>query len=234
MQNKKYQIIELPPDPPEPPALPTDRQLDYAQKLGLHVPVDATKQDVSAMIDIKVNKDKLATDRHIEFARYFEIHLRPDVKYIGKKELFSLIFSALSENGREKDIVAWFAFRVYRHLVEGEHDVPIQSIGHPIILNIAEQLYSDSKIINSIRRYEGEKLIWFGEFTGGNGQVYNGGSVNTAAYKAVSALLKIKTKIPKQKNRASITTKRTAINQQGCLIIIVFAVLFFFYIKWRH
>jgi len=192
------EITRLPDPPPDPP---TEKQLAYAQKLGLYVPPDATKMDVSSLLDMKISGDKPATKRHIGFAKYFDIDLiNGDERFIGKKALFNLIFHTLCEPSREKDLVKWFAFRIYRHLVEGEYEnIQIKTLDHEILDSVATQLYQDEAIIKSIRRYSGEKLIWFGDFTGKNGQVYNGASKRTAAYKTVSALLRAETGLPERR-----------------------------------
>ena len=96
------EIKELPPDPP------TERQLDYAKDLGIAIPPDATDDDVSNLISMKVNRDKPATERHIGYARGYGIE---PSRYIGKKSLFDQIQAALNIPGREKDLASWFTFR---------------------------------------------------------------------------------------------------------------------------
>jgi len=53
------EIKEIPPDPP------TERQLDYAKDLGISIPSNATKDDLSDLISLKVDRDKPAQNGKI-------------------------------------------------------------------------------------------------------------------------------------------------------------------------
>lgn len=118
------EIVELPPDPP------TEHQLDYAKDLGIAIPVGATKNDVSDLISMKLDKDKPATERHRGFARRYGIEVS---NYIGKRALFDRIQAALIAPGREKELVPWFTYRIYRELVNGADGAPIQGPDDPLI-----------------------------------------------------------------------------------------------------
>lgn len=176
-------INELPPDPP------TERQLDYARDLGIFVPPNATKNDVSDLISIKVDNDKPSTARHRSFARLYG--LKP-TEYIGKKQLFDQIKYVLDKPGREKELASWFVYRVYRGLVKGADDAPIKGPNDTILQIIGEKFALEQSVINSIRRYQGREIIWFGEFTAPSGRVYSGGSKRTIAYKAAWSALEEK------------------------------------------
>jgi hypothetical protein len=84
-------VIELPLEPP------TERQLKYAKDLGISIPANATRADLSDLISVKVDRDKPSTTRHREFAKRFGVET---TQYIGKKSLFRRIQSALVEPGR--------------------------------------------------------------------------------------------------------------------------------------
>lgn len=231
------EIKELPPDPP------TERQLDYAKDLGIAIPPDATKDDVSNLISIKVNKDKLATERYIGFARRYGID---PSRYVGKKALFDQIQAALIIPGKEKDLTSWFIFRVYRELVNGADDAQIKNPDDPIIQEIANQLESDEKFIKSVRRYEGRDLIWFGEWTTPDGYMITGGSNRTEAYKTASSLLREKVGIPvkstrntspnQEKQPSNEGTKQIKKEPKGCLPVIALVMIvplgFYFFISW--
>ena len=174
------ELIELPPDPP------TERQLDYAKDLGIAIPVGATKNDVSDLISMKLEKDKPTTERHREFARRYGIEVSC---HIGKRALFDRIQAALIAPGREKELLSWFTYRVYRELINGNDTAPIEGPDNPIIQEIAGQLENDEAVIKSVRRYTGRELIWFGEWTSQDGVAQTGGSNRTAAYKKASSLL---------------------------------------------
>ena len=216
-------IVELPPEPP------TERQLEYAKDLGLSIPSNATKADLSDLISLKVDRDKPSTSRHREFARRFGIEV---TQYVGKKALFNRIQSALVESGRERELLSWFVYRIYRELIGGKDDAPIQSPDDPIIQEIAENLENDEKIIESVRRYEGSELIWFGEWTAPDGYLHSGGSNRTAAYKEASLLLKQKLNFTEnlaKKDRSSPKSGKNDGNSKassrGCLSVIVVVLL---------
>lgn len=217
------EITEIPPEPP------TERQIDYAKDLGISIPVNATKNDLSDLISLKVARDKPAAERHKRFGRMYGLEF---TDYIGKKDLFGRIQAVLIVPGREKELLSWFTFRVYRELAGGADNTPISRPDDPIIQEIAEELLTDEKIIKSIRRYEGSKLIWFGEWTAPDGHAHTGGSNRTAAYKQVSSLLKQRAKFPEkpQKQTKSSVQQKSRNNnstsgRKGCLSIVVFVVV---------
>jgi hypothetical protein len=216
-------VVELQPDQP------TQRQLAYAADLGISIPPEATKADLSDLISLKVDNDRPSTSRHRDFAKRFGIST---TAYIGKRALFDRIQATLVAPGRETELLSWFTYRVYRQLVGGANDVSIQDPDHPVIQEIARALLGDEKVIKSIRRYEGNQLIRFGEWVSPTGTVHTGGSNRTAAYQAVSSLLKGKVSpsersINPRRSTPSIATRRTEMKaaSKGCLSVLVVAFL---------
>ena len=222
------EIKLLPPDPP------TERQLEYAKDLAIDVPSDATKDDVSDLISVILDKDKPATPRHRAFARRYRIEV---TNYIGKRALFDRILFALKEPGKEKELLSWFTYRVYRELVQGVDNAPIDGPDHPVIQEVATQLESDESIIKSIRRYEGRELIWFGEWTSPSGHLYTGGSNRTTAYKQASACLRERLNLPTlhkdetvraNKNTIEsrqVETQNTVKEPKSCLSVFVLGLI---------
>lgn len=184
------EIKLLLPDPP------TQSQLDYARDLKIDIPSNATKDDLSDLLSLTLDKDKPATPRHIAFARRYRVEV---TNYIGEKALFDRILYILKEPGKEKDLLCWFTYRVYRELIQGADNAPIDSPDHPSIQEIAKQLENDPAVIKSIHRYEGHDLIWFGEWTSPSGHLLTGGSNRTIAYKQASELLRKHLNIQLQK-----------------------------------
>ena len=197
------EIIEIPPEPP------TERQLNYAKNLSISIPANATKDDVSDLISLEVDRDKPATERHKKFGEAYGIEF---TDYIGKKALFNKIQATLITPGREKELLSWFTFRVYRELTSAADDSPIKGPDDPTINEITEELAFDEKIIKSVRRYKGNELIWFGEWTSPDGYVHTGGSNRTLAYRQVSKMLKQRATFPTkpQKKKRSSPPKRKA------------------------
>ena len=205
-----------------------ESRLDYARNRGVSIPSNATKEELSDILSLKGDRDKPATERHKSFGGMYGVQF---TDYIGKKALFNRIQSALSAPGREKELLAWFAFRVYRHLASGSDNAPISQPDDPLLQEIAERLIADEKIVQSVRRYEGSELIWFGEWTSPDGSYYQGGSNRTAAYKQVSALLKQQAKFPvmqTKRDTSSVGKKNQRRNSksgsEGCLSVLVIAV----------
>ncbi len=209
-------IIQLPPD------LPTENQLNYAKDLGIQIPLNATREDVSNLISMAVDGDKPTTERHRQFAKYFGIEVND---YIGKKAMFDLIQYRLTMPGREKELISWFTYRVYRGLVHGLENAPIEGPDDQGIQRIAEQLLNSETVIKSIRRYNGRDLIWFGEYTSPDHCLYYGGSNRTEAYKQVSSMLKDHIMpihmSPKTINQEMHVSKQSG----GCLLLVIFTIL---------
>lgn len=171
------------------PELPTDAQLAYARDLGISILPDATQNELSDLIDARLQKDKPAAPHFQAFAKRFGVVFTQNV---GKKSLFDRLFMYLTRPGREEDMTAWFVFRVYRELVRGRGDAPIKGPDDPPVRDIARILVDDKSVIQSIRRYNGRDLVWFGEWTSPDGAVHNGASNQTIAYKRASSLLREK------------------------------------------
>ena len=222
------QVIEVPPEPP------TDRQLKYAQDLGITIPENASKDDLRDLISQKVDHDKPSTKRHRKFAQTYGLET---TQYIGKKSLFNKIHTALSASQNKLDLLEWFTFRVYRELVNGIDNAPIDSPKDPVIKEIAKRFVSEDRIVKSILRYKGKDLIWFGEWTSPDGTVHNGGSNRTAAYKEIAAALKEKTSLPKSpesktptpKHEGQYVEQKAGGNNVLIVVFLIIAVVLIFY-----
>ena len=170
--------------PPEPP---TADQLALAKLLGQPIPDNLDREALSDWIARIQHKDKLATPSLRTIAEAYGLDLS---EHVGKRRLFGRLFVHLNEPGRERDLAAWFSFRVYRELVKGRDDVAITTPAAPAIQAIAAQLVEVPGVMESIRRYSGEDLIWFGQWTGSSGMVNTGGSNRTKAYKEAADRLR--------------------------------------------
>ncbi len=186
------QIEKLPEDPPPEP---TERQLAYASDLGIVIPDDADRDDISDLISHKLSGEKVATDRHKSFATLYGVEFR---RFTGKTLLFHNIFEKLEKPGREKELISWFAFRIYRYLVRGAEDAPVTGPDHEIIQKITGQVIGNKSTISSIRRYYGKDIIWFGELNAPDGSYHKGARTNTVAYKRISALLREEIGLPER------------------------------------
>ncbi|QKK01290.1 MAG: hypothetical protein HND55_00705 [Pseudomonadota bacterium] len=178
-------------------------------------------REVSDLLSIHEDRDKPATKRHRGFAEYFGVE---STRYVGKKRLFELVFGELAKPGREADLALWFTFRVYRELTGASDTAPAQHPSDPKLVSIANRLSDDEKVIQSIRRYRGEDLIWFGQWTSPEGFTYTGGSNRTAAYKAASSEIKTEFGLAKPSPKSSISSKAPS-KASGCLGVLALASL---------
>lgn len=175
------EVVRLPPTPP------TDGQRATAAELGINIPTDISSEELSSLISLTTWRDKIANATLRELAAGYGVVVND---YCGKKYLFTQIFQQLSVRGRERDLVAWFAYRVYRELAQDAEGMPISSPRAPEIQAVAARLESDQTVLQSIRRYSGESLVWFGRYTTPEGAVLEGGSNRTTAYRTVAAFVR--------------------------------------------
>jgi hypothetical protein len=161
---------------------PTSMQIEYASDLGITIENSFSKQDVSALIDRKLNYDKAAPEDLRDYAKSKRIYFS---NQIGSKGLYSLIYNSLS--GVDK--AAFFVFMIYRHLTDDR----VRNLDvHPhklFFYHIGEKIFLEDSLFKSISSYDGEDLRFFGEIEI-QGTIESGGSINTKGYafaaKAVS------------------------------------------------
>jgi hypothetical protein len=199
----------------------TQKQLEFARDLGLSVSSDLNVDEAHDLIAAKLDHDKPANDLHRSFAQMYGA---PYTKFTGKRELFDRIFYRVTRPTHEKELCAWFTYRVYRHLIHGSEQAPISGPDHQLIQDIAEIFANDETVVRSIRRYQGGSLIWFGEWTSPDGVLHRGASDQTIAYQKVAALLREKGAAPEKRQGASVAKNNTNIKPQrssGCLGLMI-------------
>jgi hypothetical protein len=216
------QSVQRLPDEPPPP-----RQVEFAKELKLRVPKGSTKEDLSELIAAEIlRRNPPADERHFALARSFG--LQPRLQDT-KKQLFDFIAQELGKPGRERDLCAWFTYRVCRHLVSGGEDHPeAASPQVSAVLEIADELARNPKVVSSIRRYEGRELVWFGEFTTRDGVVLQGGSLRTIGYRKAVRLIGQKIGLKSRGNAQRRKNERVAVargGRSGCLLIVLAATL---------
>ncbi|MEI8647430.1 hypothetical protein P4S73_04785 [Paraglaciecola sp. Hal342] len=90
---------------------------------------------------------------------------------ISKRAGFESIFYDLSQPGKELGLCQWFVWCVYRHLARYNSVLKLESPVCEEIIEIASELVHDDKILNSIKRYDGANLRWFGNWTAPDGLI---------------------------------------------------------------
>lgn len=174
------EIEELPPEPP------TDRQIAYAKDLGIKIPTDVTKDELSDLISCKVDEDARASSQLLAMANDYGVET---TSYTGEGAVYARVFAAFSSPGHEQELAQWFAFNVLRDRSPTRSAALADYPDDPRLVSVASKLVVDPKVMQSIKRYSESSLVWFGEKTDGEGYVRQGGSNRTAAYKAAAALI---------------------------------------------
>lgn len=209
---------------PEPP---TERQLAYAQDLGITVPPGATFDEVSDLIDAR-----LADDRNppsvddLEIARSLNIQYS---RYTGKLELHNRIFAFLGKKGDANKLLQWFVYQVYRDLAgRTKLGGTPKRWDDPVLAKIAAELADDPQVVKSVSQYAGQDLCQFGSHTLPGGEVAEGGSRRTIAYKRTAELLKKRVPglfKPAAGGANKPTPGQVSSEQSGCLGVVLLAAV---------
>jgi len=138
---------------------------------------------------------------------------------IAKRAGFESIFYELAQPGNELRLAQWFVWNVYRHLARHNSVLKLESPVCEEITEIAVNLVGNEKHLNSIRRYDGANLRWFGNWTAPDGMIIEGGSKRTAAFKAAAEGLE-----PYVVRDDSLLVEQA--NKGGCASVFVLLVLF--------
>lgn len=207
---------------------PTEKQLAYAKDLGITIPAGVNRKEVSDLISNAVDWDEPADPAILAYANKLNIVY---TKFTGEKQLYGRIWHALPSDST----AAWFTYCLYRDLLPKRITPVATSHEHPAIQAIAEKVILDPAVLESINRYGGENLAFFGERTSKRGSLQKGGSIRTKAYKAVSGLLKSVSSlgIPQSQpecQTASISTPNQtvraskpdgkSIGKSGCMVMV--------------
>jgi hypothetical protein len=222
------QIEIIPFDPP------TEKQLDYAESLGIYIPENATKDDLTCLIHNSVEKDPDPNPGLIEFATNREMFFS---ECIGKRRLYSLVFEHL--DGVDK--TAFFAFSVYRWLSEDRHANLDTHPQKELFYSFADQVKNDSSFQKSLLKYKGEDLRFFGKITteeDGYISEHYAGSDKTIAYKKTAQFIgdNFQTNLTKNENLTNhkssnnLSKKRdkndSSSKGNGCLLFVGLVLLF--------
>lgn len=182
---------------------PTTRQLDYAKSLGIAIPENVDKFDLSDLISRRVDEDQPSVQKDWDLARFFDIVF---TQYIGRIALYNRIQEELSVPGRERELLSWFSFNVYRDLLGGEQNIPSNGLSNHLVKAVASKLIEDNQVLKSVRRYRGSELLIFGEYTLPKGYTCEGGSRRTIGYETVATILK---------EKGNISLKRRGTRRSG-------------------
>lgn len=223
---------------------PSEAQMNYAIDLGISIPSDATKQDVSTLINFKLENDRIPKAGLIEFAVENGLYFS---KYIGEDALMNYIFSSISNRPK----IAFFIYCVQNSYIKGTIQNLNNSHSKMDYYAFADEYEGNDRFMKSMNRYNGPELRHFGEENLGDNMYTGGASKDTIAYKAALQFLKTKgliseptRKVADRGYKQSIVSKpafsnpnntkiskreeqETVTMQVGCAITAFVAILFF-------
>lgn len=165
---------------------PSERQISYAQSLGIIITDDMCAEDVSCLISSQTSDTQPPKQGLIDFADARKIVFS---NYIGKKRLYNYVFSGLPEIDR----VAFFIFSIYRHLSDDRESNLDKSYYRKYFYEFAYTYVNEDKFRKSLfENYSGEDLRFFGTLTVRDAEYehsYYGGSTQTYAFKCAKQYL---------------------------------------------
>jgi len=140
------QVIDRGPEPPTGP------QIEYANFLGVKLPHDVSKGELSQLIDNAQRGANPASDRELAIARSFGVTSPP--RYIDAATLGDLVQNRVFTQGRAER-VRWYIYFVFIGRSAGKRSKLITSPDDPILLQLASRLSTDDKLMESIDRARG-------------------------------------------------------------------------------
>lgn len=163
-EDAAHQLMQLGYLPPfaltrAPDKQPTERQIELCKEANIEIPANACCEDVSALLTSYYEYDeKPPSDGLKEFATNHKIIFS---SYSGKKRLYDKVFSGLDIENK----IAFFIFSVYRYLSDDrESNLDV----HPhreIFYDFAREKAGSKRYINSLIKYRGRDLRFFGTLT---------------------------------------------------------------------
>lgn len=186
----------------------TDSQIQRLRQLGQSPDAGLNVKEAGDFLRALLASDQPVDKPLLAYARQLRIETTP---YVGKKHLYDAILQHQLQPGNEQQLVAWFAFRVYRTLAAADHRALIAGPEHVVIQRIAQYLLRDGEVMAAIRQYRaGRQWIRFGHFLDSKEQVQRGGRMDTIAYRRAKACFeKAFTEIPLL--RPPLSSKRNTV-----------------------
>lgn len=159
---------------------------NYASKLGIILPENATQSDAKAIIARYLDNDEQASSSLLSYARRKGMLCS---EYIGRKALHNQLFDHLPN----KDKISFFCFCIYKfYWNESNEDMENHS-KRELFEAFGEQFENDSYFKASMEEYLGEELVAFGKskrMVNGIEKTIYGGSAHTRAHNEAYRYLK--------------------------------------------
>lgn len=161
----------------------TENQLEYAKKLNIQLPLNATFMDATYAISKKVDNERAPGSDLLDFIKGRGLAY---TDFFGKKACYKYVFLSL----KDLDKIAFFIFSVYRFYSNDRQGNLDKSPYKDIIYDIAKRVYNHPTAFKSLlNNYTGSDLRFFGTLKGYHDESYYGGSKSTTIFKLVSAEL---------------------------------------------
>lgn len=205
---------------------PTEKQIEYARDLGISIPSGTNRREVSDLISCEVEFDEPADSELRALADTFEIDY---TKFVGRGKLCGYIWNSPAIQG-DNITAAWFTYCVYRDLLPKRVKPVATTPDHPALQEIANKVAQDASLMESIYRYRGSNLSFFGQKTTKKGDLVEGGSNRTKAYKEISAYLRQDATLglpsgTERKPASGSKAKAVTSTKSGCAIMLLASCL---------
>ncbi len=164
----------------------TAMEKEYASKMGISLPEDATMSDARALIDRELDNDEQASEGLLNYARSKGM-LCSD--YIGNKALHTQLF----DNLELEDKASFFCFCLYKFHIDGTNEDLSTHPKKELFEAFGEQFAKDVYFKASLEDYIGEELVAFGKskrMVKGVEKTIYGASIYTRAYKEANQYIK--------------------------------------------
>lgn len=134
----------------------TAMEREYAAKMNIFLPEDATMSDARALIDTELDNDEKASDELLSYARNKGM-LCSD--YIGNKALHNQLFDNLSI----EDKTSFFCFCLYKFYIDRSNEDLSTHSKKELFEAFGEKFSKDVYFQASLEDYLGEELVAFGK-----------------------------------------------------------------------
>ncbi|MFQ5506555.1 MAG: hypothetical protein ACE5F1_17430 [Planctomycetota bacterium] len=173
---------ELPPEPA------TEAQLSYARDLGIKIPANPTKEQLSYLIAQRVESP--ATRAQLWCLEEYGLSLPPNVFASGER-VAGFLSQHLGDQ-LERELARWYLYGVERYLTRGRWDTPDQSaLTRDRVYALADRMVGDPKTLKSLLRelddYTGGLRFTLPDFS--SAQEQGELSIRTTAFQAARSLL---------------------------------------------
>lgn len=217
----------------EKPEPATERQIKYANDLGLTFPSDININEMSNLISKKVDEDKDAPSWLLSYV----LNILPEengliiTKYIGTKNLFAILINKHSSESNYKELAKILCYSILNDNHNYNWSKPFKEMANSTVIeNISELLSKNQQVINSIKRYEPHDYIFLGKSINDDGYESLNNIDRTNAYQITKNLLSenklLGVKQFRNKSDNNISNSKVAHKKQGCLGSIIIVVLF--------